>query len=353
MIERVGQQLGNYHINGLIGTGIFADVYQGVHLYLNTQVALKVLRAHGDQHALDSFLTEARHLSRLIHPHIIRVLEFGMESQVSYLVMDYAPGGNLRQLHPPGTVVPLSSMIPYVMAIASALRYAHDQHVLHRDLKPENLLLGAKHDVLLSDFGLALLTSSTDALQVQERYGSLAYMAPEQIQGQPGPASDQYALAVMVYEWLCGHRPFEGTVAELSSQHLIATPASLHEQQSEVSPAVEQVVFKALSKDPAMRYVDVLSFALALEEASHAASFSSSFSSQPAGAANKTWDSELALRSSPTHFQNLPVPLTPLVGREQHLQAICTRLLRPEVRLLTLTGTPGVGVTRLAIELGS
>jgi predicted ATPase/DNA-binding CsgD family transcriptional regulator len=352
VIERVGQQLGNYHISSLIGIGVFADVYLGEHLYLNTQVALKVLRAPVDQYALDSFLTEARYLSQLVHPHIIRVLEFGMEGQVSYLVMDYAPGGNLRQLYPPGTVVPLASVVSYVRAIASALQSAHDQHVLHRDLKPENLLLGAKGDVLLSDFGLALLTSNTEALQVQERFGSLAYMAPEQIQGQPNPASDQYALAVMVYEWLGGHRPFEGTAAELTSQHLFAPPASLHEQQPKVSPAVEQVVFKALSKDPAMRYVDVHSFASAFEDASRAASLLSSFSSQPAGTANKAGEADLALSDSHTYFLNLPVPLTPLVGREHDLQAACAMLLRPEVRLLTLTGVPGVGKTRLALALG-
>ncbi len=352
MTERVGQQLGNYHISSLIGTGVFADVYLGEHLYLNTQVALKVLRAPVDQHALDSFLTEARHLSRLVHPHIIRVLEFGMEGQVSYLVMDYAPGGNLRQLHPAGTAVPLLTVVSYVRSIASALQFAHDEHMLHRDLKPENLLLGTKGEVLLSDFGLALLTSSTDALQVQERFGTLAYMAPEQIQGQPSPAGDQYSLAVMVYEWLCGRRPFEGTVAELTSKHLFAAPASLHEQQPEVAPAVEQVVFKALSKDSAMRYVDMHSFALALEEASHAASLSSSFFSQAAGGSNKAGESEPALSNSHRYIQNLPVPLMPLIGREQDLQAASVRLLRPEVRLLTLIGAPGVGKTQLALALG-
>ena len=352
MKERAGQQLGNYHISSLIGMGVFADVYLGEHLYLNTQVALKVLRAPVDQHALDSFLTEARYLSRLVHPHIIRVLEFGMEGQVSYLVMDYAPGGNLRQLHPAGRVVPLLTVVSYVRAIASALQNAHDQHVLHRDLKPENLLLGAKGEMLLSDFGLALLTSNTEVLQVQERFGTLAYMAPEQIQGQPSPASDQYAMAVLVYEWLCGRRPFKGTAAELTSQHLFAAPASLHERQPEIPPAVEQVVFKALSKDPAMRYVNILSFASGLEEASHAASLSSSFSSQAAGASNKAGESEAALSNSYRYVQNLPVPLMPLIGREQDLQAASARLLRPEVRLLTLIGTPGVGKTQLALALG-
>jgi len=256
MTERVGQHLGNYHISRLLGTGVFADVYLGEHLYLNTQAAMKILHTPLDVHAQDSFLTEARYLSHLIHPHIIRVLEFGMQDQVPYLLMDYAPWGNLRQQHPQGTVVPLATVVSYVTAIASALQYAHDQHVLHRDLKPENLLLGTRHEVLLSDFGLALLTSSTDEpLQVRERFGTLAYMAPEQIQGRPSPASDQYALAVMVYEWLSGSRPFGGTAADLSSQHLLAQPASLRERHPEIPPVVEQVVFNALSKDPALRYV--------------------------------------------------------------------------------------------------
>ena len=94
------------------------------------------------------------------------------------------------------------------MALASALQCAHDQHLVHRDLKPENVLLGSKHEVLLSDFGLALLASDQELLRVKERFGTLSYMAPELILGQPVPASDQYALAVMVYEWLCGHLPF-------------------------------------------------------------------------------------------------------------------------------------------------
>jgi serine/threonine protein kinase len=151
-----------------------------------------------DSPTLADFLTEARHVSHLVHPHIIRVFDFGLEAEAPFLVMDYAPYGNLRQLHPPETVLPLPTIVSYVRALASALQHAHDQHLVHRDLKPENVLLGAKHEVLLSDFGLALFTSSKETLQQTERFGTLAYMAPEQILGMPCPASDQYALAVMI-----------------------------------------------------------------------------------------------------------------------------------------------------------
>src|SRR6266702_4340140 len=278
MMEQIEQRLGNYRLIQLLGKGTFADVYLGEHLYLNTPVAIKVMRSQLDSSTLTDFLSEARHISHLVHPHIIRVFDFGLESEVPFLVMDFALNGNLRQKHPPGSAVPLPAIVTYIIALASALQYTHDQHLIHRDLKPENVLLGPTHEVLLSDFGLALLASGTESMQIKERFGTLAYMAPEQIQGQPSPASDQYALAVMVYEWLSGSRPFGGTAAELSSQHLLAEPASLCEQHPEIPPTVEQVVFKALSKDPALRYVDVLSFASAFEDASHVASLPSNFS---------------------------------------------------------------------------
>src|SRR6266699_5661902 len=229
-MEQVEQRLGNYRLLQVLGTGAFATVYLGEHLYLNTSVAIKVFRAQVDESTLATFLTEARQVSHLVHPHIIRVFDFGLEAQVPFLVMDYAPFGNLRQLHPPGTVVPFPTIVSYVTALASALQHAHDQHLIHRDLKPENVLLGPKHEVLLSDFGLALLASGTESMQVRGQFGTLAYMAPEQIQGQPYPPSDQYALGIVVYEWLCGKRPFRGSLAEIASQHISAPPLRLREQ---------------------------------------------------------------------------------------------------------------------------
>ena len=243
MMEQVEQRLGNYRLIQPLGKGAFADVYLGEHLYLNTPVAIKVLRSQLDSPTLADFLSEARHVSHLVHPHIVRVFDFGLEAQTPFLVEDYAPNGNLRQLHPPGTRAPLPAILSYVMALASALQYTHDQHVIHRDLKPENVLLGPKHEVLLSDFGLALLTSESESWPIKERFGTLAYMAPEQIRGQPCAASDQYALAVMVYAWLSGQLPFGGSAAHLCNQHLYAVPASLHERHPEIPLAVEQETY--------------------------------------------------------------------------------------------------------------
>src|SRR6266705_1590899 len=350
MMERGVQQVGNYRLKQVLGKGAFADVYLGEHLYLNTPAAVKVLHSRLDSPTLADFLTEARHVSHLVHPHIIRVFDFGLESEVPFLVMDYAPNGNLRQKHPPGMTVPLPLVVTYTVALASALQHAHDQHLVHRDIKPENVLLGPKREVLLCDFGLALLTSYRESLQVRERFGTLSYMAPELIHGQPAPASDQYALAVMVYEWLCGHLPFVGSAVHISNQHLYAIPPSLCKGNPEIPRAVEQVVLKGLSKEPAQRFVDVLNFARTLEEACYTfanANMLSTLSAAP------SFESSSYLDDLSLQFQNVPMPLTPLIGREQELQAARDLLLRPEVRLVTLTGAGGIGKTHLALTLGN
>src|SRR2546428_3679798 len=269
MAEHVGQQLGNYRLIQLLGQGNFSEVYLGEHIHLHTQAAIKVLRGQLASHDVESFLTEARTLARLRHPHIIQVLDFGVEDTTPFLVMGYAPNGNLRQHHPKGTLLPLDTVVSYVTQVAEALQYAHQEKLIHRDIKPENMLLGRTNEVLLSDFGIAIIAKSQ---QAQDTAGTIAYMAPEQLQGKPRQASDQYALGVVVYEWFCGDCPFHGTFAELYSQHLFVPPVPLHEKVPTIPPAVEHVVLKALAKDPKDRFASVQAFASALEEAHKAES---------------------------------------------------------------------------------
>ncbi len=122
--------------------------------------------------------------------------------------MDYCPDGTLRQQHSKGERIPLSTVVSYVQQVTDALQYAHDHKLIHRDIKPENMLIGQRNDILLSDFGIAATAHSTSSMSTQVPVGTIPYMAPEQIQAQARPASDQYALGIVVYEWLCGTRPF-------------------------------------------------------------------------------------------------------------------------------------------------
>ncbi|HJT59575.1 MAG TPA: protein kinase [Ktedonobacteraceae bacterium] len=267
MADRVGQQLGNYRLLRLLGAGGFAEVYLGEHVYLGTQAAIKVLQTRLEEDERERFLDEARIVARLVHPHIVRVLEFGVEEDVPFLVLDYAQGGSLRQRLPKGVPLRPETILPYVKQVAAALHYAHEQQLVHRDVKPENMLLGRNGEVFLSDFGIALLAQSTHFEGTQEVFGTATYIAPEQIQGKAQPASDQYSLGVVLYEWLCGTVPFRGSFSELCSQHLFTLPPPLHEKVPGISPTIEAVVEKALAKDPHDRYPSVQTLAAALDEA--------------------------------------------------------------------------------------
>ena len=262
-----GQRLGNYQIRQVLGRGGFAEVYLGEHVYLGTHAALKVLIGPLDEHEAGAFQREARLLAGLVHPHIVRVLDFGIQDGIPFLVLDYAPGGSLRKLHPKGEQLPLATVIEYVRHIASALQSAHNQHLIHRDVKPENILLGRDGQVLLSDFGIAVLTQSMRNTQTQQIVGTPTYMAPEQLQGRACQASDQYALGILAYEWLCGRPPFVGSSTEIAAQHCLASPPPLRGRMASLPPRVEQVILRALAKDPVARFPSVAAFAEALLEA--------------------------------------------------------------------------------------
>jgi serine/threonine protein kinase len=267
MAELVRQYLGNYRLSYLLGQGGFAEVYLGEHITLKTPAAIKVLRMQLVREAQESFLHEARTIAGLDHPNIVSVFEFGVDHYTPYLVMSYAPKGTLRRRFPRGTILSSTGVLSYVRQTAAALQYAHDRKLVHRDIKPENLLLGTGDHVLLSDFGLAIVSQSTNHVDFQDTAGTMAYMAPEQLQGKACPASDQYALGIVVYEWLTGGWPFNGSQQEIALQHAQRSATPLAEKVPTIPPAIEQVVMKALAKNPSERFSTVQDFASAFEEA--------------------------------------------------------------------------------------
>src|SRR6266567_3480991 len=277
--------IGNYRLLRLLGQGAFATVYLGEHRYLRRLAAIKVLRTVLNNRDKERFIEEARLLATLSHPNIVRVLEFAVARRVNharnkefseyipYLIIDFAPGGSLRTLYPIGSCLFIEVATGYIKQIAAALQYAHNHGIIHRDVKPENCLLNEQQEVMLSDFGLALFAPTPDLLSTQQMEGTLPYTAPEQLRGKPDFASDQYSLAIIAYEWLCGHRPFKGEDVEIIMQQISSPPPSLRSQNPAISQAVEDVILRGLEKDPQRRYPDVQAFAKALEQASRRSIF--------------------------------------------------------------------------------
>jgi serine/threonine protein kinase len=268
MADHIGHVLGNYRLIQRLGRGGFAEVYLAEHLHLKTLAAIKLLDGNLMPQDIHVFLKEAQTIAALKHPHIVRVWDFGFDAGTPFLAMEYAAHGTLRDRYPRGSLLPLSTIISYVKPIAAALDYAHQAKIIHRDIKPENILIDDAQRVLLSDFGIAALAHSTATMHTVEGSGTPYYMAPEQFQGKPCPASDQYALAVVIYEWLCGQRPFTGdSFFALGMQHVSAPVPSPRKWKSAISVPVEQVILRALTKAPKQRFESVEAFVLALEQA--------------------------------------------------------------------------------------
>src|SRR5450755_910542 len=291
MVDRTDQHIGNYRLTRRIASGGMADVYLASHIYLQTQVAVKILHSWMSEYEEKAFLQEARIIAGLNHPHIIRIVDFGVDTNdnrsFAYLVMEYA-SSSLANLYPVGTPVPFATIRTYVSDIASALNYAHEQGVVHRDVKPSNILLSVNDTVLLSDFGIAtFINADKESTLDRTITGTPIFMAPEQIMGKARPASDQYALGIMVYEWLCGFPPFTGSTTQLFAQQMNMAPPPLRSRLSSISPEVEQVVFIALAKKPEDRFSNINAFANALST---------------------------ALRSA----ENMPLPLTRSQPSKQH-----------------------------------
>ncbi len=296
MADRVGQQLGTYRLVRLLGAGGFAEVYLGEHVHLGTQAAIKVLSTKLGQAEIKRFREEARTIAGLRHPSIVRVLDFDVEEGLPYLVMDYAPGGTLRKRHPRGTRLAPSTILPYVRQVASALQFAHERKLIHRDVKPENMLVGEHGEVLLSDFGIAVVAHSSLSQTSQEVVGTFAYMAPEQIESHPRPTRDQYSLGIVIYEWLAGERPFSGSSQEILAKHISVAPAPLRDKLLGLAPQVEAVVMTALAKDPRQRFASIQAFANAFEQAGQA--------TEAAGAATEA----VAQKPTPAPERTTPVP---------------------------------------------
>jgi len=263
-----GQSVGGCRIQRLLGQGQSSEVYLGEHPRLSHPVAVKLLHAWTGEREVQRFLTQAAMLSKLDHPHIIHIYDFGLtDDDVPYLVVSYAPYGTLRQRYPRGSSLQLSEVVGYVLQAADALQYVHEHQLVHRDVKPQNMLLGAQGEIILNDFGTTTVSYSLIPNAVDFE-GTVLYAAPEQLAGRSLRSSDQYALAIMAHELLTGSWPFTGTFEEVARKHLLLPPPTVREKGVDLPVLCDEVLQRALSKDPSARFACIEDFAKALAEAS-------------------------------------------------------------------------------------
>jgi len=280
-----GQRINRYNLLQMIGSGGMGEVYLAEDPRVGQQVAIKVVRdevtlyPEASRETDTLFLREVKAIAKLDHPNILPLFDYGEHligaMKITYIVMPFRPEGSLgvwvRQRGGVGGIS-LQQIAHLLYQAAAALQHAHDHQIIHQDVKPSNFLLRIRKenpnypDLLLADFGIARFYSATSNVSATIR-GTPAYMAPEQWRGHPVFATDQYALAVMVYQLLTGRAPFQGSLEQIMYMHINDQPSLPSTVNSLIPPAIEAVIMRALSKKPEERFSTVSEFASAFQQA--------------------------------------------------------------------------------------
>lgn len=258
MIE-IGKVINNrYKILASIGSGGMANVFLAHDLFLNRDVAIKVLRFdfQNDQTAIRRFQREALAATELVHPNIVSVYDVGEEDQMQYLVMEYVKGMDLKRYIQTHYPIPYDKVIDIMAQVVSAVSLAHEHGIIHRDLKPQNILMDEGGIVKIADFGIAIALSETSITQTNSLLGSVHYLSPEQARGSMATRqTDIYALGIILYEMLAGQVPFDGESAvTIALKHFQEEVPSIKAFDANMPQSLENIVLKATAKDPADRY---------------------------------------------------------------------------------------------------
>jgi predicted ATPase/tRNA A-37 threonylcarbamoyl transferase component Bud32 len=345
-----GARLGPFEILAPLGTGGMGEVYRAWDTRLERAVAIKILseRLTHKPERRERLENEARAISKLSHPNICTLHDIGHHEGVDFLVLELVEGKTLRELLNSG-VVPMRKVIPMAVQVAEGLARAHELGIVHRDLKPENLMV-SPDAVKILDFGLAKLgmdvegegtyeTSATSAAGAYQEpsgaiMGTLGYMSPEQASGRALDfRSDQFSFGLVLYEMVTGKRPFRrSTPGETLAATIHDEAEPIASLNPEVPPPFCWVVERCLAKEPGKRYFSSLDLARDL-------------------VAIRDRLSDLQVKRPAIRANNLPLPGTAFVGRDEELAAAKKLLRREDVRLVTVTGPGGIGKSRLALEV--
>lgn len=270
-----GTRLGRYELLYLIARGGMSEVYLGQDRRLQRQVAVKVLYG-SDEPFVRRFEREARAVGTLSHDHILPLYDFGTQHPWYYLVMPFIEGGTLRDYLMKRQRLTLQEAGSFLDQMAEALQHAHDHGIVHRDVKPSNMLLRLDGRAYLVDFGLAKARLEAEMLTHSgAMIGTPEYMAPEQSNGVNDHRSDIYSLGIILYQMLTGQVPFQGeTPVAVTLKHLQTLPPPPGQFNSEICPAIEEVILKALAKEPEERYQQARALSVAYHKALSSAQIS-------------------------------------------------------------------------------
>src|SRR6266852_4781204 len=280
-----GLQVGRYRLLRLIGSGGMGEVYLAADTQIDRRVAIKLFKAEDtsppssdlSRRAVRLFRREMKTIAMLDHPHILPLFDYGEENVngllLTYMVMPFRKDGSLAAWlrRRSSKLLPLNDIEHFLFQSADALQYAHDHQIIHRDVKSSNFLIHSRKDnpdrpdLLLADFGIAKFNNAIASLSSSIR-GTPTYMAPEQWKGQPVPATDQYALGVMIYELLTGYPPFQGGLEQVMYMHINAEPEPPSTLNPSIHPDLDAVILRTLAKKPEDRFVSVSAFAQTFQE---------------------------------------------------------------------------------------
>ena len=263
MEDLIGQSFGGYELKEIVGAGGMASIYKGYDEKLSRWVAIKLVPIQategGQETMLARFRLEAQAIAALRHRNILTIYSYGEEQSWAYIVMEYVPGGSLKDRMDKKKIFSWQDALTIIIPVSQALAFAHERQIIHRDIKPANILMPQDDWPLLADFGLAKMQHSENKPNLTmpgQVLGTMAYAAPEQIQeGDLDHRVDIYSLGIVLYELLTGQLPFQGATAfDFLMARLTDPPIPLLKANPDVPPIFGEILNKALAPEPQDRY---------------------------------------------------------------------------------------------------